>query len=81
MARARGHVDRPAAPRGRSGTLSAAASLCALSSRRLRYAEPGLQNLGVEMIFRPRKKNELVLSIKMGCADTVPFQSKLNTPF
>ena len=27
------------------------------------------------------EKNELVLSIKMGCADTVPFQSKPNTPF
>ena len=31
--------------------------------------------------FPPPEKNELVLSIKMGCADTVPFQSKPSTPF
>ena len=31
--------------------------------------------------FPPPEKNELVLSINTGCADTVPFQSKLNTPF
>ena len=31
--------------------------------------------------FPPPEKHELVLSIKMGCADTVPFQSKPNTPF
>ena len=31
--------------------------------------------------FPPPENHELVLSIEMGCADTVPFQSKLNTPF
>ena len=31
--------------------------------------------------FPPPEKHELVLSIEMGCADTVPFQSKPNTPF
>ena len=31
--------------------------------------------------FPPPEKNELVLSITMGCADTVPFQPKPNTPF
>ena len=31
--------------------------------------------------FPPREKHELVLSIKIGCADTVPFQSKPNTLF
>ena len=31
--------------------------------------------------FPPPEKHELVLSIKIGCADTVPFQSKPNTPF
>ena len=31
--------------------------------------------------FPPPEKNELVLSIGMGCADTVPFQPKPNTPF
>ena len=31
--------------------------------------------------FPPPEKNELVLSIKMGCADTVPWQSKPNTLF
>ena len=31
--------------------------------------------------FPPPEKNELVLSIEMGCADTVPFQPKPNTPF
>ena len=30
--------------------------------------------------FPPPEKNELVLSINMGCADTVPFQPKPNTP-
>ena len=31
--------------------------------------------------FPPPEKNELVLSIEMGCADTMHFQSKPNTPF
>ena len=31
--------------------------------------------------FPPPEKNELVLSIEMGCADTVPFQPNPNTPF
>ena len=31
--------------------------------------------------FQPPENNELVLSIKMGCADAVPVQSKPNTPF
>ena len=43
--------------------------------------EPGRnQNLGVETVFRPPEKNELVLSIGMGCADTVPFPREPNTP-
>ena len=42
---------------------------------------PGLQNLGAESVFRPPERSELVLSIGMGCADTVPFQRKPNTPF
>ena len=29
----------------------------------------------------PPEKHELVLSIKMGCTDTVHFQPKPNTPF
>ena len=37
--------------------------------------------LGALSVFRPRKKHVLVLSINMGCADTVHFQSKPNTPF
>ena len=42
----------------------------------------GLQNLGAGRNgFPPPEKNELVLSIEMGCTDTVPFQSRLNTPF
>ena len=36
--------------------------------------------MGVETGFRPRKKHELVLSIEMGCADTVPFQPKTKHP-
>ena len=39
------------------------------------------QNSGAESGFPPPGKDELVLSIKMGCADTVPFQPKPNTPF
>ena len=31
--------------------------------------------------FPPPEKNELVLSIETGCADTVPFQPKPNNPF
>ena len=31
--------------------------------------------------FPPPEKNALVLSIKMGCADSVPVQSKPHTPF
>ena len=36
---------------------------------------------GLQNRFSPPEKNELVLSIKMGCADAVPFQPKPNTPF
>ena len=44
--------------------------------------EPGLKSeFGGRIGFPPPEKNELVLSIGMGCADTVPFQSKPNTPF
>ena len=31
--------------------------------------------------FPPPEKNGLVLSIEMGCADTVPFPREPNTPF
>ena len=55
--------------------------------RRLKAADP--QNkvwlwapeFGGRNDFPPPEKNELVLSIEMGRADTVPFQSKPNTPF
>ena len=50
-------------------------------SQRWKMFCAGLQNLGGRNGFPPPEKNELVLSIKMGCADTVPFQSKPNTPF
>ena len=37
--------------------------------------------LGGRNGFPPTEKNELVLSIETGCADTVPVQPKPNTPF
>ena len=37
---------------------------------------PGLQNLGAESVFR---KNELALSIEMGCTYTVHFPREPNT--
>ena len=43
--------------------------------------DPWAPEFGGRIGFPPPEKNELVLSIKMGCADTVPFQSKPNTPF
>ena len=52
-----------------------------LEIMQLAPSDPGLQNLGVETVFRPRKRMSSVLSIETGCADTVPFQSKPNTPF
>ena len=56
------------------------------TARRLKALVPGiwagLQNLGAESVyFPPPEKNELVLSIDMGCADTVPVQPEPNTPF
>ena len=36
---------------------------------------------GGRIRFPPPEQNELVLSIKTGCADTVPFQPNPNTPF
>ena len=55
------------------------------TARRLKALVPGiwagLQNLGAESVyFPPPEKNELVLSIKMGCADTVPFSNRNQTP-
>ena len=35
---------------------------------------------GQEIGLPPPENNELVLSIRMGCADTVPFQPKTNHP-
>ena len=48
---------------------------------RMSMFDAGLQILGGRNSFPPPEKNELVLSITMGCADTVPFQSRPNTPF
>ena len=45
-----------------------------------RQKGPGLQNLGRNG-FSPPEQSSLVLSLKMGCADTVHFQPKPNTPF
>ena len=41
----------------------------------------GLQKLGAESGFRPRKTMSSFFLLKWGVADTVPFQPKPNTPF
>ena len=46
-----------------------------------REVRPRAPEFGGRNGFPPPEKNELVLSIGMGCADTVPFQSEPNTPF
>ena len=57
-----------------------------LHAKEYYFWEPGVTTRAPECGGRNRfpptpEKNELVLSIEMGCEDTVPFQSKPNTPF
>ena len=42
--------------------------------------DPGLQNLGGRIGFPPPEKKELVLSIEMGCIDTVHFSTGTKHP-
>ena len=39
------------------------------------------QNVGAGSASRPPEKNEVVLSINLGCADTVFFSQNPNAPF
>ena len=46
----------------------------------IRLAKLWAPECGGRIGFPPPEKNELVLSIKMGCADTVPFSVKTKHP-